>query len=233
MTTCSNLNPTQDRASDTSTSACGSMRSSAKPTYPVIGSPLYYSGTTNAESMFNLNLYTLAKQTASNIPVVFISSDSAETSQSAVNELRRLSGLTWEQLAKVLNVSRRSLHFWAGGKPLSPFNEDLLRGLLGTIRYINRGSASENRSILLYPIQDALTPLDLLIAGKYEEIKQFLGPGKAPKKPQLKPLSLESIALRTPQRPEDLVDARHEPIHREVGRSRPAKTTRSQRLGGR
>jgi transcriptional regulator with XRE-family HTH domain len=232
MTTCSTLSSTQNRGGDVSTSACGSMRSSAKPTSPVIGGLLYYSGTTNAESIPNLYLCTLAKQTASDIPVSFISSDLIGTSQAAVNELRRLSGLTWEQLAKILNVSRRSLHFWASGKPLSPFNEELLRRLLGTIQYINRGSVSENRSLLLHPVRDSSIPLDLLIAGKYEEIKQLLGAGKVSEKPKLKSLSSESIALRMPQRPEDLVDARHEPIHREVGRSRPARTTRSQRRSG-
>jgi DNA-binding transcriptional regulator YiaG len=232
MNTCSILEHTKYRSDNASTSACGAMRSSATLHVSIIGSPLYYSGTTNTESVSNLYLYTLAKQTASDIPVSFISSDLIGTSQDAVNEIRKLSGLTWEQLAKILNVSRRSLHFWASGKPLSLFNEELLRRLLGTIQYINRGSMSENRSLLLHPVHDSSIPLDLLIAGKYEEIKQLLGAGRASEKPKLKPLSPESIALRAPQRPEDLVDARHEPIHYEVGQSRPARTTRSKGRSG-
>src|SRR5262245_15054918 len=32
---------------------------------------------------------------------------------SAVMEIRRLSGLTWEQLSALMGVARRSLHFWA------------------------------------------------------------------------------------------------------------------------
>lgn len=232
MNTCRTLGSTKYGEDNDSTSACGAMHSTIKLHSPIIGSPLYCSGTNNAESIPSLYLYTLAKQTANDIPIAFITFDSIETTQTAVNELRKLSGLTWEQIAKTLNVSRRSLHFWASGKQLSPFNEGLLRKLLGTIRYINRGSVSENRSLLLHPVSDASIPLDLLIAGKYEEVKQLLGAGKASEKPKLKPLSSESIALRTPQRPEDLVDARHEPIHREVGRSRPAKTTRSQRRSG-
>ena len=40
-----------------------------------------------------------------------------EATRKAVSELRRISGLTWEQLAWLFGVSRRSVHFWASGKP--------------------------------------------------------------------------------------------------------------------
>ena len=33
----------------------------------------------------------------------------------AIAELRRVSGLTWDQLARLVGVSRRTLHFWASG----------------------------------------------------------------------------------------------------------------------
>jgi DNA-binding transcriptional regulator YiaG len=45
------------------------------------------------------------------------------STQQAVNELRKLSGLTWEQLATLFNVSRRSVHFWASGQSLTSANE--------------------------------------------------------------------------------------------------------------
>jgi hypothetical protein len=65
------------------------------------------------------------------------------------------------------------------------------------------------------------------VAGEYEKVKQILGYGNAPKKPKLGPLSEEERRLRQPPNPADLVDALQDPIHREVGRSRPAKTVRS------
>ena len=37
--------------------------------------------------------------------------DSVEVSQRAISELRRISGLTWEQLGQLFEVSRRSVHF--------------------------------------------------------------------------------------------------------------------------
>ncbi|HEY9696740.1 MAG TPA: hypothetical protein V6D10_05725 [Trichocoleus sp.] len=152
-----------------------------------------------------------------------------EVTQKAINELRRLSGLTWDQLAKVFSVSRRSLHFWASGKPLSHSSEEQLNRVLGTIQYIDRGSASLNRSLLLQPDSNGNLLLDLLVVGKYEELKQIVGVGSATKKTQLGSLSQDVYLARTPQNPADLVDAFQEPIHREVGQSRPARAARSRK----
>ena len=49
-----------------------------------------------------------------------VSVSSIAPSGAAIGELRRLSGLTWDQLARLFNLSRRSLHFWASGKPMAP-----------------------------------------------------------------------------------------------------------------
>ncbi|NJK52318.1 MAG: XRE family transcriptional regulator [Acaryochloris sp. RU_4_1] len=197
-----------------------------------IGASLYYSGTASSETILDWYLYVIEKQTASDITFTYSLPIATESSQATINELKKLSGLTWEQLAKIFNVSRRSLHFWASGKPISPFNEEHLRRLLATIRYINRGSADINRSALLEPRHGSMIPLDLLVAGKYEEVKQLLGAGKAVEETKLKPLSSEAADAHCPQLPEDLVGALHEPVHREVRRSRSAKTTRSRKGGG-
>jgi transcriptional regulator with XRE-family HTH domain len=122
-------------------------------------------------------------------------------------EIRRLTGFTWEQLAQLFNVSRRTLHFWASGQKLNSFNEQQLYLLLDTIRYIDRGGASLNRSILLNPIENETRPFDLLIAGKYRKVKDILGSINLPKKPELKPLSEEAERLRRPLDPETLVSA--------------------------
>jgi DNA-binding transcriptional regulator YiaG len=229
MSTLSIPRPTQEPHKTAGTSAGGSMKPPTGMPSRVIGSFPYYSGTASSESTLNWYVYVTEKQTASNICITYSLTITTESSQETVNELKKLSGLTWEQLAKIFNVSRRSLHFWASGKPISPFNEEHLRRLLATIRYINRGSSDINRSALLQPQQSSIIPLDLLIAGKYEEVKRLLGAGKAVERPTLKPLSPETIVSRLPPPPEDLVGALQDPIHREVGRSRPAKTTRSRK----
>jgi transcriptional regulator with XRE-family HTH domain len=150
-----------------------------------------------------------------------------QDSQKAINELRKTSGLTWEQVAKLFNVSRRSIHFWASGQPLASDNEEKLNRLLGVIRYIDRGSASLNRKLLLNPNADGELPLDQLISGEYDKVRENLGRGNPLKRPQLTPLSKEDSELRRPLPPEVLIDALQDSIHHDVGRSRPAKTLRS------
>jgi DNA-binding transcriptional regulator YiaG len=185
------------------------------------------SRTSTSRETINRNLVAASEMTTSGVTIA--STSSPEATQKALSELRRLSGLTWEQLAKLFNVSRRSLHFWASGQPLSRFNEEHLNRLLGTIRYVDQGSASLNRSLLLCPDGNGNPLFDLLVAGKYEEFKRIVGSNNAPRRPLLGALSEDAHTAYMPQNPADLVDALQEPIHREVGRSRPARTARSQK----
>lgn len=222
----------QERQDNCGTSAGNAMKARFETIPQIFGSSPNYVGTTSSESILVWYLQLLEKQTASSLSVTYSLPIAVESAQVTIHELKKLSGLTWEQLARIFNVSRRSLHFWASGKPMTPFNEEHLRRLLATIRSIDRGSPDINRSALLQPQHGSTIPLDLLIAGKYEEVKQLLGAGTAVEKPKLKPLSLEAIASRLPPPPEALVGALQDTIHREVGRSRPAKTTRSQKRSG-
>jgi DNA-binding transcriptional regulator YiaG len=150
-------------------------------------------------------------------------------SQQAVNELRKLSGLTWEQLACLFDVSRRSVHFWASGQPLAVTHEEKLNRILDTVQYISLGSASLNRSLLMGISNDGRSYLELLAAGEYAEVRRLLGVGNARAKPQLAPLVPAAVAARIPANPADLVDALQDPIHREVGKSRLAKSVRSRK----
>lgn len=215
------------------TSASGSMRGSVPHRPNVVIVPVFptLSGTATNEPISDQDLLLVLERTNSGLPLSFPSANSAEANRAALNELRKLSGLTWEQLAKLFNVSRRSLHFWASGQPLSRFNEENLNRLLGTIRYINRGSASVNRNLLLSPGRDGRLLFDLLVAGEHEQVKRVLGAGNAPQKPQLLPLSKDASASRMPPPPEDLVGALQEPIYRGVGRTRPARAARSRKHG--
>jgi len=187
--------------------------------------------TSNSESNSDWSLFSALEKTTLGLVIPSQISASLEANRAALNELRKLSGLTWEQLARLFNASRRSLHFWASGQPLSRFNEETLNRLLGTIQYINRGSASLNRSVLFSPLSGGNLPFDLLTVGKYEEVKQLLGPGNAPQKPNLTPLSADASASRTPQNPGDLVNALQDSVPYETGRSRPGRSSRSRKRG--
>ena len=137
----------------------------------------------------------------------------------AIAELRRLSGLTWDQLARLFNVSRRALHFWASGKPMAPGNEEHLQRLLAVLRRIDRGTASANRGLLLAAQEDGRLPIDLLAVGDYDRTLALLATTDIRR---ISP-SRQTAAAPAPSRPEDLVDALQDRIHPSSGRLRAAK----------
>jgi DNA-binding transcriptional regulator YiaG len=150
-----------------------------------------------------------------------------KSTQQAVNELRKLSGLTWDQLAILFDVSRRSVHFWASGQPLTSANEEKLNRILDVLEHISRGSASRNRSLLMSIADDGKSYLDLITAGEYDRVKHLLGAGNAPKKPKLGQLSQAAEMARMPPNPVDLVDILQDSIHHEVDKSSVVKSVRS------
>jgi transcriptional regulator with XRE-family HTH domain len=124
-------------------------------------------------------------------------------------EIRRLSGLTWDELATVLGVSRRSLHHWANGKPISAANEDHVRRVLAALQRIDRGEAHRNRALLMTPCPDGGLAIDLLQRGDFEDLEHLIqsGPGRILPGSRL---SADAAAARRPPSPADLVDARHD-----------------------
>lgn len=142
---------------------------------------------------------------------------SSESTAQAINELRRLTGLTWEQLAELFRVAPRSLHFWASGKPLNARNEERLRRVLAVIRRADRGSATMNRTMLLQDCEGVL-PIDVLREGKYEQFLDVVGVGPGRRKLELTPLSEESRATRRPPPPDTLVGALQDRVHTEKGK---------------
>ena len=158
-----------------------------------------------------------------------IDSEHAEATRAGVVELRRLSGLTWEQIGELFGVSRRSIHFWASGKALSAGNETRLLRILDVVRRGSRATASQTRLALLEPTY-GISPFDLLVELKFQEAGDRLGLHAAMPSRSVVPLSAEARLERIPLSPEELVDAQHERVHRDVGISRAARTARA---GGR
>lgn len=149
-----------------------------------------------------------------------------EATRTALMELRRLSGLTWNQLAQLLGVSRRSVHLWASGKPLSAYNEERLHRLLALLKQLDRGSADDNRRLLLTPLDQQGSPVELLATGKLEEVRNRLGPGLGVRKTERTPLAALAWEARLPPKPEQLVDALQDSIHREPDNVRGARSKR-------
>jgi len=153
-----------------------------------------------------------------------------EATREAVSELRRISGLTWEQLGQLFAVSRRSVHFWASGKSLNAENETRLLQVLDVVRTADRGDARSTRSALL-DVHDGTSAFDLLVEGRFDEARARLGVGAGRPRPVLGELSAEAKAARAPLPPEELVEAQHDRVHRDPGRARAARTVRNSRRG--
>lgn len=177
-----------------------------------------------AESVTSTRVMPLPEalvQTTAGAPVVVADGAGEE----AIGELRRLSGLTWEQLAELFGVSRRALHFWASGRPMASHNAEHLRRSLAVVRMLDRGSAAENRALLLGYANNGVRAAEMLANGEYEQVIELLGPGRGHRVAPPK-LSAAARATRAPRPPAELVDARQDSIRSEVGAARAAKSVK-------
>lgn len=154
--------------------------------------------------------------------------ESAQSTSAAVAELRRLSGLTWEQLAGLFDASRRSLHFWASGKPINAVNEEHLRRALFAMQQADRGTAQKNREMLLHD-KGGTIALDLLCRKQYGEFLRLVGQGTGRVVRNLQPLSREARQARKPLSPAQQLDTLHDRAHIDIGRGRAARTLRNTR----
>jgi hypothetical protein len=97
-------------------------------------------------------------------PMVLEPAAPTKSTAKAVLELRRLSGLTWEELAGVFSVSRRAVHHWASGNTMSAEHIQHLFIALQLVRRLTSGSSAEVRAKLLAPSATGETGIDLLRA---------------------------------------------------------------------
>ncbi len=166
-------------------------------------------------------VYVLEHSTTAGTSVSTQSSAGAE-----IGELRRLTGFTWDQLAHLFGLSRRSLHFWASGKPMASANEEHLHRLLATVRRLDRGSAVENRTLLLTASRSGEVPMDLLVDQQYERALQVVGETASHPRATASPLSQAARDARRPRPPAELAGALQDSVHRELGRTRAARSVK-------
>jgi len=134
----------------------------------------------------------------------------SESTGEAVLEIRRRSGLTWEQLGHLFDVSRRSVHHWASGKAVTPEHERMLRWMLASIRRLDQGSQAATRARLLAVDERfGVTVLDLLKEGRFGEAGGQTDGKRSPGYRPI-PLSREARDARRPQAPALLLEADQE-----------------------
>jgi len=145
-------------------------------------------------------------------------------------EVRRLSGLTWEQLSRLFGVSQRALHFWASGRPMKASHEEHLQRTLGALRAIDRGTASANRVLLLTVTPSGESAFDMLADGRYEDVR-LLCAKETVTRGRPRPLGKEARGVRRPLPLEVLADARQDAPATPAGRVLGSSPIRRVRKG--
>jgi transcriptional regulator with XRE-family HTH domain len=146
-----------------------------------------------------------------------------DSTAEAILEIRRRSGLTWEELGDLFDVSRRSVHHWASGKSVSAKHDQAIRRILAAIRHLDQESQANTRALLL-AINNAtgVSTFDLLKEGRFDDAMAGVIGVRAPEYSRV-PLSSNARDTRRPQPPMFLLEAEQErpvlPAKARVGRA--------------
>ena len=131
----------------------------------------------------------------------------SESTGEAVLEIRRRSGLTWEELGDLFDVSRRRVHHWASGKSVSARSEWMIRRMLAAIRRLDQGQRSATRAKLLAVDQSlGVSALELLKGDHFIDAEAW---GEGNRTPGYRPVPLSRVAqdARRPPAPALLLEA--------------------------
>jgi transcriptional regulator with XRE-family HTH domain len=202
-----------------STSAAGAMRQVGRPL--IVGVMLFSWGTSGAYS--GSLLQEAPKEQSSHTTSTGQNAALTVPAGDAIAELRSVSGLTWEQLARLMGVSRRALHLWASGKPIAAINEERLARVLAIVKQLDRGTAAANRGWLLASSNEGQLPFDLLRSGAYAQVLALCARREQGASANTVGSPVHTSRTAAAASPDELVDALQDRIHKDVGRVRPAR----------
>ena len=151
-----------------------------------------------------------------------------QSTAEAILEIRRRSGLTWNQLSDLFSVSRRSVHHWANGMKTSADHADRIFQTLAAIRHIDHGSQVATRDRLLAIRDRGFSCFALLKKGCFDKVLiQARGP--AVTRARRLPLSLRAQEERKPTEPMRLLEAEDQRPEIPVSKVRIAQVRRTQK----
>lgn len=104
---------------------------------------------------------------------------SPQSPQSVVREIKRLSGLTWDNIAALIGVSTRGVHLWLSGGQMAETKRQRAGSLLSFLKFIDRGYGEANRALILDTSDAGMPVLAMLTAGEYERAKMAVGAGQS------------------------------------------------------
>ncbi len=149
-----------------------------------------------------------------------------QSTAEAVLEIRRRSGLTWDSLSDLFNVSRRTVHHWANGRLPSTRHEMDIRRTLDAVRHLDEGNQRATRDRLLATFHGA-SLFDMLADRRFAEVlQQHPGAGSMASGSRRTALSEEEWARRRPTRPELLLESIQDRPNVSVAAARIARPAR-------
>jgi hypothetical protein len=89
------------------------------------------------------------------------------TAQVLVAKVQSLSGLTLEEIAPLVGVSRRSIQNWRAQRRISARKEQRLRDIADVLNLLSFSNAAEARRKLLDRVPENVRPYDLLAEGRF------------------------------------------------------------------
>ena len=88
----------------------------------------------------------------------------------ALEEIKRRSGFTWDQLARLFGVGRRSMHHWMNGQPMTHDHEDVLHHVREIIGLIDDTNPLVVRAALRDRSRGA-SIIDLVADGRFDDAR--------------------------------------------------------------
>ena len=155
----------------------------------------------------------------------------SEACAEAVLEIRRRSGLTWEELADLFGVSRRTMHSWANGEHPAAENDQRVRKMLAAVRHLDCGEASQTRARLLDVDARGSRVFDRLKKGAFAEV-MVLPAGSLAQSRKRTPLSQAERDGRRPPAPALLLDALQDAPPALPGKVRIGRAVREPKVKG-
>lgn len=98
--------------------------------------------------------FTVSSAAASSNRVGYFSEDPRVEAASPAELIRAIyarSGLTWDQVARLLGISRRAAHQWAAGSRVTARHHELLASAVSLIDRLYAGDPASTRAALLSP----------------------------------------------------------------------------------
>jgi DNA-binding transcriptional regulator YiaG len=99
-----------------------------------------------------------------------------ETDSSLIKRLHDSSGLTWEQFARAIGVSRRSAHMWVSGSPMSSTHRERIAQFDALLKSWPNAEPEGIRTALLTIGTDGMSPYDRFRNNQYKKHNAINGP---------------------------------------------------------